>query len=88
MRKIAITVLFLLGAAEIAWSTLAAIRYHNMGPTFARAFDVSKLTPEQQQVLEQLEDTAGWGFVTLFGLVTILIAIFFWATEIAKKPNA
>ena len=90
MRKIVISILFLLGVAELAWSINAAVRYHIMGPEFAKAFDVSKLTADQQQVLGQLEDIAktGWSFAALFGLVTILIAIFFWTSEIAKKPDA
>ncbi len=94
MRKIVISFLFLLGAAEIAWATLAAFRYHMMGPEFARAFHVAKLSTEQQQILQQVlqqfEDTVkfDWSFMALFGFVTILIAIYFWATEAAKKRDA
>lgn len=90
MKKILISFLFLLGVAEVIYPILAAARRYAFDPVFARAFDFSKFTDEQQQVYRQFRINAAhdWNVVLYFGLGTILVAILFLVIDNKKKPDA
>jgi hypothetical protein len=90
MKKILIGFLFLLGAAEIFLPLAFAVRRHAFDPIFARAFDFSKFTEEQQQVYQQFRIVAAhdWNVVLYFGMATILIAILFLVSDSKRKPDA
>ena len=89
MKKILISFLFLLGAAEMLWPILAAARRYAFDPVFSRAFDFSKFTDAQQQAYRQFRVTAAqdWNAVLYFGIATILVAVLLlWVDK--RKPDA
>jgi hypothetical protein len=90
MKKILIGFLFLLGAAEIIWPILTALRRSAFEPVFARAFDYSKFTEEQQQVFKQFRINAAhdWNVVLILGLATIVIAVLLSVIDDKRKPDA
>ena len=90
MKKILVGFLFLLGAAEIVWPILSAVRQNALVPLLYRAFDFSKFTEEQQSAIRQFQITAvnDLNSVAYFGLATILIAILLLVVDRKRKPDA
>ena len=90
MKKILIGFLFLLGAAEMFWPIVSAMRWRESGPMLAQAFDYAKFTELQQQAFHKLFDIASknWNLMSCSGLATVVTAVLLLIYDSKKKTDA